>query len=264
MDLQALFERIGYTDGGTDTERLIRLHRAYATHVPFENIDVYNGLDISLKTEDLFEKIVTRRRGGYCFEMNAFFAAILRELGFPVKPVLTRLSRDGKTYNGYLHRMNLTEADGMRYICDVGYGGDCFIRPLRIEFDVPQPVHGMVYKVVPGIDPSVEYSVLIQRNPGEDFVALMGFIDRPAADEDFQICNYYVNKSPWSGFRMMLMLNQFTDTGRYSLMNLFFTLQEGEKKERRELKWEELPGVLKQYFGLDAMPDHEPKPLRFG
>jgi len=185
-------------------------------------------------------------------------------MGFPAYGVLTRLSRDGKSYNGYLHRMNITEADGVRYICDVGYGGDCFIRPLRMEFDVPQPVHGMVYKVVPGIDPSVEYSVLIQRNPGEDFVPLMGFIDRPAEDEDFQICNYYVNKSPWSGFRMMLMLNQFTDTGRYSLMNLFFTLQEGEKKERRELKWEELPGVLKQYFGLDAMPDHEPKPLRFG
>ena len=97
MDLQALFDRIGYVDGGTDTERLIRLHRAYATHIPFENIDVYNGLDISLKTEDLFEKIVTRHRGGYCFEMNAFFAAILQEMGFPVKPVLTRLSRDGKT-----------------------------------------------------------------------------------------------------------------------------------------------------------------------
>ena len=70
MDLQALFDRIGYTEGGTDTERLIRLHRCYATHVPFENIDVYNDKDISLKTEDLFDKIVTRHRGGYCFEMN--------------------------------------------------------------------------------------------------------------------------------------------------------------------------------------------------
>ena len=47
-------------------------------------------------------------------------------------------------------------------------------------------------------------------------------------------------------------------------MNLFFTLQEGEKKERRELKWEELPGVLQQYFGLDAVPDHQPEPFRFG
>ena len=80
MDLQALFDRIGYTEGGTDTERLIRLHRAYATHVPFENLDVYNGRDVSLKTDDLFDKIVTRRRGGYCFELNGLLHALLRAL----------------------------------------------------------------------------------------------------------------------------------------------------------------------------------------
>ena len=251
MDLQALFDRIGYTEGGTDTERLYRLHRAYITHIPFENLDVYNDLDISLKTEDLFDKMVTRHRGGYCFEMNGFFCAILREMGFPAYGVLTRLSR-----------MNLTEADGVRYICDVGFGGDCFVDPLRLEYDVPQLTHGTVYRVVPGVQPEVEYTVQIKR--GEEFQNLMGFIDRPALDEDFQICNYYVNHSPWSGFRKMLMLNRFTETGRYSMMNLFLTHQDGEKTERREVSWEELPGVLKEHFGLDAMPDHKPEPFRFG
>ncbi len=262
MDLQALFERIGYTEGGTDTERLYRLHRAYITHIPFENLDVYNDKPISLKTEDLFDKMVTRRRGGYCFEMNGFFCATLREMGFPAYGVLTRLSRDGETVNGYLHRMNLTEADGVRYLCDVGYGGDCFVDPLRLEYDVPQLTHGTVYRVVPGVQPEVEYTVQIKR--GEEFQNLMGFIDRPALDEDFQICNYYVNFSPWSGFRKMLMLNRFTENGRYSMMNLFLTHQEGEKTERREVSWEELPRVLKEHFGLDAMPDHKPEPFKFG
>ena len=259
MDLQALFDRIGYAEGGTDTERLIRLHRAYATHVPFENIDVYNDKDVSLDVDALFDKIVNRRRGGYCFEMNGFFCAILREMGFPAYGVLTRLSRDGAHYNGYLHRMNLTEADGARWICDVGYGGDCFIRPLRLEFGVEQTVHGMTYKVVPGVEDSVEYSVLIKR--GEEFRPLMGFIDRPAKDEDFVICNYYVNHSPASVFRKTIMINQFTDKGRLSLMNLSFTRQERSVTERRELRWEELPEVLKTCFALDALPDHQPAPM---
>ena len=259
MDLQALFERIGYTEGGTDTERLIRLHRSYATHVPFENIDVFNGKDLSLKTEDLFDKIVNRRRGGYCFEMNGFFCAVLREMGFPAYGVLTRLSMNGSGFGGYTHRMNLTEADGVRYICDVGFGGDCFIRPLRLEFGVEQTRHGMVYRVVPGTVPETEYTVQIKRDTG--FEDLMGFIDKPARDEDFVICNYYMNHSPDSGFRKMLMLNRFTDQGRYSMMNLFLTLTAPEGVERREVSWEELPGVLKKYFGLDVMPDHAPMPF---
>ena len=262
MNLQALFDRIGYTEGGSDTERLIRLHRCYATHVPFENIDVYNDKDISLKTEDLFDKIVTRRRGGYCFEMNGFFCAILQEMGFPAYGVLTRLSRDGKAFGGYLHRMNLTEADGVRYICDVGFGGDCFCRPLRLEYDVPQKVHGMVYRVVPGTTPGVEYTVQILR--GEEFQDLMGFIDRPALDEDFQVSNYYVNRSPWSVFRMMLMINRFTDDGRASLSNLNLTLTSAEGVLRREVSWEELPEVLEKHFGINVMPDHPPRPMKWG
>ncbi len=261
MDLQALFERIGYTEGGTDTERLIRLHRTYATHVPFENLDVYNGRDVSLKTEDLFDKIVTRRRGGYCFEMNGFFCAILREMGFPAYGVLTRLSMNGSSFGSYLHRMNLTEADGVRYICDVGFGGDCFIRPLRLEYDVPQTRHGLVYRVVPGTNPGVEYTVQIKR--GEEFQDLMGFIDRPAQEDDFQVSNYYVNHSPASVFRKMLMINRFTDDGRVSMANLAMTLTTPAGTERREVSWEELPEVLKKHFGLDAVPDHPPQSFGF-
>ncbi len=257
MDLKALFRRIGYTEGGTDTERLIRLHRSYATHVPFENLDVYNGKLLSLKTEDLFEKIVTRHRGGYCFEMNGFFCAVLRELGFPAYGVLTRLSMYGSDFGAYLHRMNLTEADGVRYICDVGFGGDCFMEPLRLELGVPQTVHGATYRVVAGTAPSMEYTVQILR--GDRFEDLMGFIDRPALEADFGVSNYYVNCSPDSGFRKMLMINRFTEEGRLSLMNLSFTVQKGDKTERRELTWEELPGVLKECFGLDAVPDRKPE-----
>ena len=260
MDLEKLFERVGYTDGGADTERLFRLHRAFAFTVPFENIDVYNGKELSLKPEDLFEKVVTRRRGGYCFEMNTFFCAVLREMGYSVYGLLTRLSRGGMPFGGYVHRTNLVEADGMKYLCDVGFGSDCFVEPLRFELDVIQETHGSTYRIVPGTDPSVEYTVEKLQDTG--FEPLMGFIDRPAKEDDFVIANYHMNLSPTSPFRNFLMLNRFTETGRYSMMNLSFTCQEGERIEHRAVSWEELPGVLEKYFGLTEAPDHPPAPPR--
>ena len=74
MDLQAYFDRIGYKEGGTDTERLYRVHKCHITSIPFENIDVYNKKTISVKPEDVFNKLVTQKRGGYCFEMNCLLA----------------------------------------------------------------------------------------------------------------------------------------------------------------------------------------------
>ncbi len=260
MDLEKLFERVGYTDGGADTERLFRLHRAFAFSIPFENIDVYNGRELSLKPEDLFDKIVTRKRGGYCFEMNTFFCAVLREMGFSAYGLLTRLSRAGSPFGGYVHRTNLVEADGARWLCDVGFGGDGFADPLRFEPGLLQESHGSTYRIVPGTDPSVEYAVEILR--GDRFEPLMGFIDRPAKEDDFVIANYHMNLSPTSPFRHLLMLNRFTEKGRCSMMNLTLTLQEGGAVERREVGWEELPRVLKERFGLDAAPDRPPEPFR--
>ncbi len=259
MDLQAVFERIGYRDGGTETERLFRLHRAYCTHIPYENLEVFNGGTVDLRPEKLFDKIVTRRRGGYCFEMNGFFYAIAREMGFKGYGLLTRLSRDGKPYGSYVHRTNLMQADGARYLCDVGCGKDGFIVPLRFELNVDQENRGRVYRIVPGIEPSVEYSVLIRREDG--FQPYMGFINRPAHEEDFALSSFYMNYSPDSGFRKMIMMNRFTETGRYSMMNLNLTHEDGDRTETREVPWAELPAVLKSCFGLDVVPNHVPEPL---
>ena len=93
-----------------------------------------NGKTISLQPEDLFRKLVTEKRGGYCFEMNALFCEAVQAMGLPIYGVLARVAAGPGGYGGHSHRMNLAEADGVRWICDVGYGGDCFIRPLRLEF----------------------------------------------------------------------------------------------------------------------------------
>ena len=256
MDLQAYFDRIGYTDGGTDTERLFRLHRAHLLSIPFEALDVYNGKTISLQPEDLMKKLVTEKRGGYCFEMNALFYEAVKALGIPIYGVLARVAVGPGGFGAHSHRMNLARADGVRWICDVGFGGDCPFEPLKLEPGLEQRVHGCVYRVVRG--EAVQYSVQILQN-GE-FSDMLGFDDIPALPVDFEMSNFYTNCHPTSGFRNFLMLNRFTEEGRASMFNLSLNLVTAEGSSRRELSWEELPEVLKTHFGLSVMPDHPPLP----
>ena len=93
FDLDAYCARISYK-GPRDVSlaTLKGLHFAHVHTVPFENLDIHLGQRISLEPSDLFTKIVTRKRGGYCYEVNSFFAMILQAFGFHVQCLLARLS----------------------------------------------------------------------------------------------------------------------------------------------------------------------------
>ena len=96
-DKSRYLERIGLTEAPAPTlETLDRLILAQLRHVPFENLDVYDAdAEVSLAIEDLFDKIVVRRRGGYCFELNALFMSLLKEIGFDCYPVMVRVVWNG-------------------------------------------------------------------------------------------------------------------------------------------------------------------------
>ena len=85
LDLEAYRSRIGYTGALDPTaETLTALHRAHVLAIPFENLDILLGRPIRLDLPSLQAKLVHGRRGGYCFEQNALFAAVLDHLGFEV------------------------------------------------------------------------------------------------------------------------------------------------------------------------------------
>ena len=257
MDLKPYFRRIEFTDGGSDTERLRRLHRAHLTHIPFEAIDVYNGKTISLDPRDLARKLITRKRGGYCFEMNGLFYEAVKAMGFSVYGVLARVAAGPGGFGAHSHRMNIASAGGTRWLCDVGFGGDCFLEPLRLEPGLEQTIHGCTYRIVEG--DAVQYAVQILQN-GE-FSDMLGFDDIPALPADFEMSNFYTNFHPTSGFRNFLMLNRFTEEGRVSMFNLSLNVVTAEGASRRDEAWEELPEVLERHFGLTVLPKRPPVPF---
>ena len=96
MDVDALLTRIGYNGSREPTlESLEGLHRAFLLAVPFENLDIHIGRTISLDPDAIFEKIVTRRRGGFCYECNGLFAELLSALGYSVERLSARMALSG-------------------------------------------------------------------------------------------------------------------------------------------------------------------------
>src|SRR5271169_2357064 len=92
LDLAAYARRIGHPGELAPTlETLKNLHLAHATHIPFENLDILLGQPIRLDLESLWAKLVTGGRGGYCFEQNALFAAVLETIGFRVTRLAARV-----------------------------------------------------------------------------------------------------------------------------------------------------------------------------
>lgn len=248
MDIAAYFERIGLDPTGLHgADLLFAMHRAHAMTIPFENLDPYYSRPVSLDPDALFDKLVIRRRGGYCFEMNALFAMAAREVGFDIEGRIARVGR-GESFGPQLHRINIARVDGKTYICDVGFGGDNFIEPLVFEYDTVQPRGLETYRVVRGR--TVDNAIQILR--GGEFSDMLGFMDVPSPDEDFEVGNFYTSQYPSSGFKKVIMCAIATEDGRISLFNNRLTIrQKGKEPEQIELP-KILDSALKKYFGLDV------------
>ena len=113
MNVPAYYERIGLERPGRvvpDSGLLRKLQFAHCTTVPYENLDMLRGIPTSLEPEALFEKIVARRRGGLCFELNGSFGALLRELGYEVTDVAARFLRGETRIPMRRHRVLIVKA----------------------------------------------------------------------------------------------------------------------------------------------------------
>src|SRR3974390_1829571 len=133
MDVNAYLRRIGFDGSRHPSAATLReLHCRHLYTVPFENLDITLGTIIRLEPEVLFEKIVVRRRGGFCYELNSVFCDLLRVLGFHVDMLSARVSRPGGGFGPEFDHMLLKVSLEESWIADVGFG-DLFIYPLSLE-----------------------------------------------------------------------------------------------------------------------------------
>ncbi|MEU4237124.1 arylamine N-acetyltransferase [Actinoplanes sp. NPDC026619] len=143
MDIDAYLDRIG----AGRSSSLAELHRAHQETVPFENLSIHLGETISLHPEDLFDKVVRRRRGGFCYELNGAMAIVLEELGYGVARVGVRVY-GGERFGPIFDHLALivTDHDGERWLFDVGFGSHSTY-PLKVSDRGEQKDPGGVFTV---------------------------------------------------------------------------------------------------------------------
>lgn len=250
LDLGAYLRRIGFAgDPQPDLATLRALHLAHASTIPFENLDIQMGLPIRLDLASLQAKLVRRRRGGYCFEQNGLFLAVLRQVGFEVIPCEARVRRGATTLLPRTHMLLLVGLEGRRWLCDVGFGGEGLLHPLPLDGQAhAQFLHR--YRVVE--EACGEPLNVLQCLQAGDWTDLYAFRAEERFPVDYEMASHYTSTHPESRFLATLTAQLPGPEVRRVLRNRAYAEIRGEAVEGRELAPGEVIPVLREVFGLDV------------
>lgn len=147
FDFGEYLERIGLDRIGADAAGLRALQEAQMRAIPFENFDPLLGTVPDLSPEAVFEKLVRRRRGGYCFELNGLFERALQAAGFSTRRVLARVRMRGDMEAARSHLVVLAIAEGQEFLADAGFGGPGPLYPLVLRSPDTQTVPNGTYRI---------------------------------------------------------------------------------------------------------------------
>ena len=248
MDVHAYLDRIQYR-GPIDPgfEALRQLHLAHLLHVPFENLSIHTQEPIVLDDAALFEKIVTRRRGGFCYELNGLFAALLRELGFEVAMLSAQVAGNENEFSRDFDHMTLMVGrNSERWLADVGFG-DSFIEPLPLVADIESEQRETRYRLVSDKE---ERLVLEQAPKNQDWKPEYRFSLHPYQYSDYaEMCTFH-QTSPESHFTRKRICSRLTPRGRISLSDMRFIVTEDGLRTEREVDEKEYSEILREQFGI--------------
>ena len=193
-------------------QALDRLVNAHLCAVPFENLDVFELRQVPpLEIPALYDKIVVRRRGGYCFELNALFFSLLQALGYACYPLAQRVVRLGPAPLN--HRSTLvTLPDGARLLCDVGYGGPTPVTALLLDEPGLQTSGARTFRIGRG---GGQYTLLLVRPGGEQ--AILRFTDAAFDPMDFVPANFYAARCEGQRFNSLRVLCLTRPDGRVTM-----------------------------------------------
>jgi N-hydroxyarylamine O-acetyltransferase len=248
MDIQAYQQRINYR-GSLDltAETLRSLQVAHLLAVPFENLSIHSREPIVLDDEALFDKIVTRRRGGFCYELNGLFAAFLRALGFKVDMLSAGGAHQEGGFDSDFDHMTLMVTLEERWLVDIGFG-DSFSEPLLLDYHGEQVQGESAYQIVPDND----HFILRQRDGVGEWTNQYRFHLQPYAYIDYVDRCHYQQTSNESHFTKGRVCTRATTTGRITLseMKLTTTVKGGQKEERVVKDEQEYATLLREQFGI--------------
>ena len=253
VDVDAYLARIGL-GSGLEPPGLDELHRAHVAAIPFENLDPRRGVPVSLEPADLEDKLVRRRRGGYCFEQNLLLKAALDALGAQVDLFLARV-RVGRPAGAPRPRTHLVlrvRANERAWHADVGFGRGTLIEPIPFGTGGPYEQSGWRYRVVQDGP-----ELVLQTGQDAEWVDIYGFVPEPVPFIDVETSNWFACTHPRSPFVTgLIVAAQRPDGTRLTLSDwdgLSLTEETPGRASVRPVGAGEVEELIAGRFGLDGI-----------
>ncbi|WP_019202811.1 arylamine N-acetyltransferase [Tsukamurella sp. 1534] len=261
VDIDAYLHRLGLAHRPPPTLETLRdLQLRHVATFPFETLATAVGAPVDLSPAALSTKILTGRRGGYCYELNGLFLWLLQALGFDARPltgwVVIGAAPDDWESHARTHQLTLVHLDGARHITDVGLGGMVPTGPLLLDGTGLQATPHEHYSVTP-VPTSVTTRYLLRQHLGDTARPLYVFDLAEQRTVDLHTGNWYVSTHPDSPFRGAVMAARAEPGRRHVLAGADYAVHRvGAATERRALtSVEEIVRVLDDAFGIDVGDD---------
>jgi N-hydroxyarylamine O-acetyltransferase len=204
------------------------------------------GQPIKLDLESLQTKLVMNKRGGYCFEQNTLFAAVIEHLGFTVTRLAARVRLAINRILPRTHMLLRVEAEGTSWIADVGFGTGGILMPIPLKVGETASQYAWKYQLQKEQDLWV-----LQALDKDQWLDLYAFTLEPQYPIDYEVANYYVSTHPESRFTQTLVAQLPTGDAWYWLRNYDFIVKRADGETIRTLAGDEkLLDVLDHSFGL--------------
>jgi N-hydroxyarylamine O-acetyltransferase len=249
MNLAAYFKRIGYNgQPQLNHATLAAIHRAHLTSIAYENLDIHLGHTIGLDLEHIYDKIVRRGRGGWCYEMNSLLAWALHELGFEVTMLGAAVAVSTAEERQHLDHMALLVTLDEPWLLDVGFG-NAFLEPIPLQ----EGTHHQAYHTYQ-LQRDGDYWCFanhIHGGPGFDFLL------EPRTIESYTSRCIWQQTAPESGFVKRTVCHRFyADHSIQSLRGaVLTTVTSSGKAQHVVTTLAEYQQVLTTNFGLVLTPD---------
>ncbi len=230
-------------------EDVSNVMKAHLDTFAFSSVKAILNENISLELVDIYEDIVIKRRGGYCFEHNKLLFEVLKELGFKVESYIARVLLDRDYMPPYTHRFTMLEYENEKYILDVGIGSHSPYTLIKFDINETTINHlGIEYK----ISQEDDGAFIAYRIKDEKPFIILRFYLTQCYDCDFELGHFYSHKHPNAVFVNNLTVEKMNSEVIYDLVNNKFSKFYKDKTEKIKVQnIDELSKILKEDFNLD-------------
>jgi N-hydroxyarylamine O-acetyltransferase len=252
LDLEAYLARIGYSGSLSPTiETLKALHFAHSSAIPFENLDIVLGRSISLDLGHIQTKLVTAKRGGYCFEHYALFAAVLESLGFDVIRLAARVRFGARETRPRSHMLLEVRSGAEPWLSDVGFGCAGPLYPIRLLDGAEDHQGAWTFRIRAEGD-----ELILESKESDGWLDLYSFTRERQYPVDYEAPNYWTSTHPSSPFVQGMVVQKGTLSSRLILRHRELTeLKPPDKTTELIERDDALLELLANRFGLNFPPE---------